>query len=78
MHPAQGAFFLVEGDVCLCDERFEAVVCEFLLAESPREESPVVFPPFDVENEGAFELCFPEDHSPLLQINLSASWHRST
>ncbi len=62
MHPAQGAFLLVEGNVGLRDDRLQPMVLELPLAERSRKKSAAVLTALDVDREGALELGFGENH----------------
>jgi hypothetical protein len=62
VHAAQRAPVFVERDVGLRDQRFQPVVGELPLAERAGEEAAVVLATLDVDDEGALELGFGEDH----------------
>src|ERR1700682_1176855 len=72
VHPPHGPLAFVEGDVALRDHRLETVLGELLLTEGAREEPPVVVAPLEIEDEGAFELRFREDHALLSAFGAAA------
>src|SRR4051812_41277297 len=63
VHPPHRSLALVEGDVRLRDHRLEAVIGELALAERAGEEAAVVLAALDVDDEGAPEPGFGEDHA---------------
>jgi hypothetical protein len=62
VHPSQRALALIERRIALGDASFETVVGELASAPSAREEAPVVFDPFQIDDVGTFELCLGEYH----------------
>ena len=75
MHPAQGAFLGVVGDVRLRDHRVEAVLLELVLREGTGEEAPLVLQSLELDHEGAGQIGLLEDHRVRL---LSTCWRLLT
>ena len=65
VHAPQRSLGLVESNVGLRDDRLQSVIGELLLAERAREETAIVLAALDVDDEGALELGFGEDHGCL-------------
>ena len=61
VHAPERALLRVEGDVGLRDERLQTVIGELVLAEGPREETPIVHAWLDVDDEGSGEPRFVKD-----------------
>ena len=55
---------VIEGDVGLGDDRLQAMVGQLVLAESSGEIAARVLPALQVDEKGARELGFGEDHVP--------------
>ena len=63
VHPAQRALArLLNARFAWAITGSQAVLLELVLAERPREEAAVVLPALEVDDEGAGELGFGEDH----------------
>src|SRR5258708_9366105 len=63
VHPPHRPLRLVEGDVALRDHRVETVLGELLLTERAREKPAVIMAPLEIEDEGALQFRFREDHA---------------
>jgi hypothetical protein len=62
MHAAQCAYFMVEGDIGLGNERLQPVSLKLVLAKGACEKPAAVLSAFEINDVGAFELGFREDH----------------
>ena len=62
MHPPKCAFLQIRSDIGLGDGGLQPVLTELILAEGACEETSLVVPAFEVDDEGAFELGLGEYH----------------
>ena len=62
MHAAQGARAVVIGQVALHEPLAQPVLGEIAAAKGPGEQPPIVFVGLDVDDEGAGQGRFAEQH----------------
>src|SRR4029453_4703333 len=62
MHAPHRAFFLAEDNVGLRDDRLQAVIGELALTEGPGEEPTTILAAIQIDEEGALQSAFREDH----------------
>jgi hypothetical protein len=63
MHTTQRAFPVVEGDIDLGNDLFQAMRFEFILAKGSREKASRVLAPLEIDHKCTFQLCLDEDHA---------------
>ena len=68
MHAADGALSDVVGDISLGDERLQPVRFEFLLAERASKKAARILLAIEIDDKGAFQLGFRENHNQLRRI----------
>ena len=56
MHASERTALDARGHIRLCDVGLQSQFLEFLLAEDPREEAPIIRTAFSIDDEGAFEF----------------------
>jgi hypothetical protein len=71
MHAAQRSLRDVMGDIGLRDHRLEPMGRKLVLTEAAGEETPYIFPPIEVDDEGALQLGLSKNHSVPRQMELS-------
>jgi hypothetical protein len=62
VHAADRALLYVVGGISLGDERLQPVRFELLLAERASKEAARILLAIEIDNDGALELGFREDH----------------
>src|SRR5271155_3342528 len=63
MHTSQRAFLVVEGDIGLGNNRFQAMRFELVLTEGSREKASRVLMPLHIDYKCTLQLCLCENHA---------------
>ena len=71
MHPSNRTFLVIEGNTALDQLSIEPARFEFTAAERSREEPPLVFNQFRMNNQGALERSFDKFHRTIARTGES-------
>jgi hypothetical protein len=71
MHPAHSSSPAIRADIRLRHKRLQSVCREFLLAEQPSEEAPVILVWCEIHDECACKLGFGELHFLVSTISVA-------